>query len=77
MATRYDDHVSTDRRLDVHECDRSLVLMDDAGFSLSRRQEARLTIVHRAGSYEELRRPDTNGNADERASPKPVFGYHL
>ena len=30
VTTRHDDHVSTDRRLDVHEGDRSLVLMDDA-----------------------------------------------
>jgi hypothetical protein len=48
VTTRHDDHVSADRRLDVHECDRSFVLVDDADFGVSGRQEAEQTIGHSA-----------------------------
>lgn len=37
VTTRHDDHVPAHRRLNVHERDRSLVLMDDADFGLAGR----------------------------------------
>ena len=40
------DLVSTDRRLDVHEGDRSLVLMDDADLGLAGNQETKHTVSH-------------------------------
>jgi hypothetical protein len=48
MTPRHDEHVPRHRRLDVHECDRSLVLVNDADIGVSGRQEAEQTIGHRA-----------------------------
>jgi hypothetical protein len=44
--------VSADSRLDVHEGDRSLVLVDDADLGLAGHQETEHTVSHVARSYE-------------------------
>ena len=46
MCARDDQHMTANERLDVHECDRPLVLVYDADFGLTRREPAKETVRH-------------------------------